>query len=89
MLMVYTGKILRGAQLKLYYVAFIAYAPLPASFSEESRNEQLKRMIHIQVNPITGLTSNWDYDKMDWKVKRWDTPPNPFHQNFEKCKEDD
>lgn len=45
-------------------------------------------MINLHVNPITGLTSNWDYEKMDWKVKGWNTPENPFLYKDE-CDEED
>lgn len=64
----------------------LVYSPLPDSFTPECKRAQLKRMIHLHVNPITGLTSNWDYEKMDWKVKRWDTPDNPF-LHTDDCKE--
>ncbi|KAF2905447.1 hypothetical protein ILUMI_00731 [Ignelater luminosus] len=34
---------------------------------EESKRAQLKRMIDLQVNPIEGIASQWDYEKDDWK----------------------
>lgn len=40
---------------------------LPPSFSLESRQAQLQRMIDMRVNPIDGLTSKWDYEKNEWK----------------------
>lgn len=40
---------------------------LPDSFKLENRQAQLQRMIDMRVNPIDGLTSNWDYEKGDWK----------------------
>ncbi|KAK4885873.1 hypothetical protein RN001_002144 [Aquatica leii] len=43
------------------------YSPLPESFSEESRRAQFRRMLDLKVNPITGLSSKWDYEKDDWK----------------------
>lgn len=43
--------------------------PWPESYSEDSRQEQLKRMIALQVNPINGLSSKWDYEIGDWKTK--------------------
>lgn len=45
--------------------------PLPESVSEERQQAQLERMINMQVNPIEGLASKWDYDKGDWKESRW------------------
>jgi cytochrome c oxidase subunit 4 len=35
--------------------------------NEEKRSAQLKRMIDIRVDPIDGLTSNWDYENNQWK----------------------
>ncbi|GLV39692.1 Cytochrome c oxidase subunit 4 [Carabus blaptoides fortunei] len=43
------------------------YAPLPDSFAEENQKAQLKRMIDLEVNPITGLASKWDYKNERWK----------------------
>ncbi|XP_050421289.1 cytochrome c oxidase subunit 4 isoform 2, mitochondrial-like [Adelges cooleyi] len=37
------------------------------SLSLESRQAQLKRMIQLRVDPIDGLSSNWDYEKNTWK----------------------
>lgn len=54
--------------LWLYYIlkAF-AYGPLPESFSEENREDQLRRIIDLQVNPVRGIASKWDYCHDDWK----------------------
>ncbi|CAG9792609.1 unnamed protein product [Diatraea saccharalis] len=46
-----------------YYVA----EPYPISLSEESRRAQLRRMLEIRANPITGISSKWDYDNDRWK----------------------
>ncbi|XP_059618473.1 cytochrome c oxidase subunit 4 isoform 1, mitochondrial [Phlebotomus argentipes] len=43
------------------------YDELPESFSEESRKAQLKRMLDLEVNPIHGLSSKWDYENKRWK----------------------
>ncbi|CAH1725510.1 cytochrome c oxidase subunit 4 isoform 1, mitochondrial-like [Aphis gossypii] len=37
------------------------------SLSLEHRQAQLKRMIDLRVDPIDGLSSNWDYEKNTWK----------------------
>jgi len=37
------------------------------SLSLEARQAQLKRMIDLRVDPIDGLSSNWDYEKNTWK----------------------
>ncbi|KAH8387266.1 hypothetical protein KR093_005957, partial [Drosophila rubida] len=39
----------------------------PETFQEERRQAQLRRMIHLQVNPITGLSSRWCYETNKWK----------------------
>jgi hypothetical protein len=46
---------------------FAVYKPIPSSFSEESKKAQLKRMIDLRVNPIEGISSNYDYEKGEWK----------------------
>uniref|UniRef100_A0A1A9VTB5 Cytochrome c oxidase subunit 4 n=1 Tax=Glossina austeni TaxID=7395 RepID=A0A1A9VTB5_GLOAU len=43
--------------------------PLPESFEEDKRQAQLKRMIALEMNPITGLASKWDYEVEDWKFR--------------------
>ncbi|XP_056639299.1 cytochrome c oxidase subunit 4 isoform 1, mitochondrial-like [Diorhabda sublineata] len=58
--------------------------PLPDTFTPRLNRAQLRRRIDMREDPIRGLTSNWDYEKMDWKVKTWLTPDNPFV----KCPED-
>ncbi|XP_014272467.1 cytochrome c oxidase subunit 4 isoform 1, mitochondrial [Halyomorpha halys] len=45
----------------------ICGVPLPQSFSEESRQAQLKRIIAFKMNPITGISSKWDYELDTWK----------------------
>lgn len=39
----------------------------PETFEEERRQAQLRRMIHLQVQPITGLSSKWCYETNKWK----------------------
>ncbi|XP_076269106.1 cytochrome c oxidase subunit 4 isoform 1, mitochondrial-like [Rhynchophorus ferrugineus] len=46
--------------------AFV-YSPLPDSFKKENREAQLARMLDLQVNPIEGISSKWDYEKNEWK----------------------
>ncbi|KAB0805106.1 hypothetical protein PPYR_02076 [Photinus pyralis] len=48
--------------------------PLPSSFCESSRKAQLRRMLEMHVNPITGLSTKWDYEKKKWKKKPWYIP---------------
>ncbi|EFA07496.1 cytochrome c oxidase subunit IV isoform X1 [Tribolium castaneum] len=50
-----------------YGMKTFVYAPLPESFNEENRRAQLRRIIDLQINPVQGLSSKWDYEKDDWK----------------------
>ncbi|KAJ3647825.1 hypothetical protein Zmor_019682 [Zophobas morio] len=50
-----------------YFMKTFVYGPLPESFKEENRSAQLRRIIDLQVNPIQGLGSKWDYEKDEWK----------------------
>ncbi|XP_022912924.1 cytochrome c oxidase subunit 4 isoform 1, mitochondrial-like [Onthophagus taurus] len=43
------------------------YNPLPISFDEEHKRAQLKRMLDLKMNPVTGIASEWDYEKNKWK----------------------
>ena len=45
----------------------IVYDKEPESFSEESQKAQLKRMLTLEVNPIHGISSQWDYENKRWK----------------------
>lgn len=46
-----------------YYV----YPEDPVTFDEKHKKAQLKRMLQLEVNPIHGLSSKWDYDNKCWK----------------------
>nr|CAH7746232.1 unnamed protein product [Callosobruchus chinensis] len=56
-----------GAFWVFYAMKAFVYSPLPESFKEENRAAQLRRIIDLQVNPIQGIASKWDYEKDDWK----------------------
>ncbi|XP_017056702.1 cytochrome c oxidase subunit 4 isoform 1, mitochondrial [Drosophila ficusphila] len=43
------------------------YDELPVTFDEEHQKAQLKRIIDLEMNPVTGLTSKWDYENNKWK----------------------
>ncbi|XP_061390472.1 cytochrome c oxidase subunit 4 isoform 1, mitochondrial [Musca vetustissima] len=43
------------------------YDELPASFDEEHQKAQLKRMLDLEINPVAGLSSKWDYENKRWK----------------------
>ncbi|XP_028142268.2 cytochrome c oxidase subunit 4 isoform 1, mitochondrial-like [Diabrotica virgifera virgifera] len=74
-----------GIWLYIFYLLFVRHNdPLPVTFMPSRNRAQLRRRIDMREDPIFGLASNWDYRKMDWKVKTWLTPDNPFI----KCPED-
>ncbi|XP_016979910.1 cytochrome c oxidase subunit 4 isoform 1, mitochondrial [Drosophila rhopaloa] len=43
------------------------YGEMPETFEEERRSAQLRRMIQLQINPITGISSKWCYGENKWK----------------------
>ncbi|XP_033150346.1 cytochrome c oxidase subunit 4 isoform 1, mitochondrial [Drosophila busckii] len=45
----------------------LVYDPLPDTFDEERRQAQLRRIIHLEMQPITGLSSKWCYHSNKWK----------------------
>ncbi|XP_073971242.1 cytochrome c oxidase subunit 4 isoform 1, mitochondrial-like isoform X3 [Rhodnius prolixus] len=50
-------------------VTYIAKNPegFPSSFDEDHQKAQLKRMLDLRMNPVTGISSKWDFDKNTWK----------------------
>jgi cytochrome c oxidase subunit 4 len=48
-------------------VSILVYSDDPISFSEERQKAQLKRMLDLEVNPIHGISSKWDYENKRWK----------------------
>ncbi|XP_017145095.1 cytochrome c oxidase subunit 4 isoform 1, mitochondrial [Drosophila miranda] len=55
-----------GLLLSLSYY-FKLYDPVPETFAEDRRQAQLRRIIQLQMNPITGLSSKWCYHTNKWK----------------------
>ncbi|XP_075166705.1 cytochrome c oxidase subunit 4 isoform 1, mitochondrial-like [Haematobia irritans] len=53
----------------ILFSAFVShsYGEVPETFKEDRRQAQLKRIIALEINPITGISSNWDYEIGDWK----------------------
>jgi len=43
---------------------------LPHTFSDEYRYQMLKKYIDMDVAPVRGLTSQWDYERMKWKWEK-------------------
>lgn len=64
------GVALIGTSLAMWlylWMKVYVYSPLPASLEPESVKAQLQRMIDLRTNPVEGTSSNWDYEKGDWK----------------------
>nr|ACO15644.1 Cytochrome c oxidase subunit 4 isoform 2, mitochondrial precursor [Caligus clemensi] len=53
----------------LYIAAILnCYDELPRSITDETYlKAQIERMIANRVNPVTGFTSDYDYEKNEWK----------------------
>ncbi|XP_065370352.1 cytochrome c oxidase subunit 4 isoform 1, mitochondrial-like [Calliphora vicina] len=49
------------------YAVNVYHQDLPDTFAEDRRQAQLKRIIALEMNPINGLCSKWDYEVGDWK----------------------
>uniref|UniRef100_A0A8C3N288 Cytochrome c oxidase subunit 4 n=1 Tax=Geospiza parvula TaxID=87175 RepID=A0A8C3N288_GEOPR len=43
------------------------YGPVPHTFSDEWVSAQTKRMLDMRVNPVQGITAQWDFDNNEWK----------------------
>ncbi|NXY24169.1 COX41 oxidase, partial [Atrichornis clamosus] len=43
------------------------YGTIPHTFSEEWLSAQTKRMLDMRVNPVEGISAQWDFDKNEWK----------------------
>jgi len=43
------------------------YGELPETFDDEHQSAQLRRIIQLQMNPITGISSKWCYHENKWK----------------------
>ena len=51
----------------LWMKAYV-YGKLPETITDEEKMKaQIERMIAMRVNPVEGLTSNYDYEKGRWK----------------------
>jgi len=51
----------------LWMKAFV-YGELPDTMTDDEKlKAQIERMIAIRANPVEGLTSNYDYEKGQWK----------------------
>uniref|UniRef100_A0A336L633 Cytochrome c oxidase subunit 4 n=1 Tax=Culicoides sonorensis TaxID=179676 RepID=A0A336L633_CULSO len=52
--------------VSLWMAAFV-YTDHPVTLTEERKKAQLKRMLDLNVNPIHGISSKWDYENNRWK----------------------
>lgn len=46
---------------------FSVYPPMPCTMTPEHQSKMLETMIHLRVDPVTGLTSKYDYANNRWK----------------------
>ncbi|NXY38511.1 COX41 oxidase, partial [Pomatorhinus ruficollis] len=53
--------------LILIWQKHFMYGPIPHTFSEEWLSAQTKRMLDMRVNPVEGISAQWDFDKNEWK----------------------
>lgn len=55
------------AVLFAVWMNLFVYQDTPITLDEEHQKAQLKRMLDLEMNPITGLASKWDYENKKWK----------------------
>lgn len=66
----HVGNVLIVAGLAIFislWMATFIYDAEPETFDEAHRKAQLKRMLTLEVNPIHGVSSQWDYENKKWK----------------------
>ncbi|XP_007427366.1 cytochrome c oxidase subunit 4 isoform 1, mitochondrial [Python bivittatus] len=53
----------------LFFIWEVLYVlkPVPHTLSDDWKAMELKRMLDMKSDPITGLCSKWDYEKNEWK----------------------
>lgn len=47
------------------------HTPRPDTFSDERKAAQLRRILDLRVDPVDGISSEWDYEADDWKPVDW------------------
>ncbi|XP_075882798.1 cytochrome c oxidase subunit 4 isoform 2, mitochondrial [Nelusetta ayraudi] len=53
--------------LLTWWQSIYVYPERPRTFDDDWQAKQLKRMLDMQVNPVQGFASKWDYEKGQWK----------------------
>ncbi|XP_066440020.1 cytochrome c oxidase subunit 4 isoform 1, mitochondrial [Eleutherodactylus coqui] len=43
------------------------FGEVPHTLSDDWIAMQTKRMLDMRMNPVTGISSHWDYEKEEWK----------------------
>ncbi|XP_022186495.1 cytochrome c oxidase subunit 4 isoform 2, mitochondrial [Nilaparvata lugens] len=51
----------------MYGIKEFGFGPLPRSFNEDRRSLQLQRLLDMEYGIIEGLSSQYDYEKEQWK----------------------
>uniref|UniRef100_A0A1A9WK09 Cytochrome c oxidase subunit 4 n=1 Tax=Glossina brevipalpis TaxID=37001 RepID=A0A1A9WK09_9MUSC len=67
-------------------IVYLAGENLPETFDEDHRQAQLKRMIALEINPVTGLASKWDYETNSCNVQNKYWQSSLISSCFEKRK---
>ncbi|XP_063702868.1 cytochrome c oxidase subunit 4 isoform 1, mitochondrial-like [Culicoides brevitarsis] len=55
-----------GLLMSCWIAKYVIYDH-PITLSEERKKAQLKRMLDLNMNPIHGIASKWDYENNRWK----------------------
>ncbi|XP_023342768.1 cytochrome c oxidase subunit 4 isoform 2, mitochondrial [Eurytemora carolleeae] len=65
------GLVLVGVSIGIWgyiWMNRVVYSDLPDTITDEEKvKAQIERMVALRVNPVEGLTSNYDYEAGKWK----------------------